>query len=204
MTFRPDLVVLAGLFIGAFPLLAQKQELAGSLSALLGTDRTSKTGSSFTLGADYALGLDYEHRLFSTGAVAFYGGLDFVASQLRPISSQDRSLTRDVATIYLTPNVMVKFSRVRRITPWATIGGGVSIYEQSEFRIDGQRNGAARDVTHGAVMYGAGVDVPIWRFVALRGQVRDFYSGSPSYNTPVSGGQHNVLLGGALVVRWGR
>jgi hypothetical protein len=135
--------------------------------------------------------------------VALFAGVDFLASPLRPIASSDRTLTRNVATIYATPNVMAKFNAVGRIFPWAAVGAGVSIYEQSEFRIDGQRNSAARNVTHGAFMYGGGVDIPIWRFLALRGQVRDFYSGSPSYNAPVSGGQHNVLIGAAVVVRWG-
>lgn len=190
--------------INAELIYAQKQELAGSLSALLGTERTAVNGSRFSLGPDYALGLDYEHRILKTRPISLFAGIDFAASQLRSVSSSDQTLTRDVATIYLTPNVMAKFHSIGRVVPWATVGGGVSIYEQSEFRIDGQRNGATRDVTHGVFMYGAGVDVPIWRFVALRGQVRDFYSGSPSYNTAVTGGQHNVLAGGALVFRWGR
>ena len=51
--------------------------------------------------------------------------------------------------------------------------------------------------------FGGGVDVRVWRWVALRGEARDFYSGSPDYNAaPLSGGQHNVFAGGAIVLRW--
>jgi hypothetical protein len=49
----------------------------------------------------------------------------------------------------------------------------------------------------------SGGDVRVWRWVALRGEARDFYSGSPDYNVAsLSGGQHNVFAGGAIVLRW--
>ena len=39
--------------------------------------------------------------------------------------------------------------------------------------------------------------------IALRCEARDFYSGSPGYNlASLSGGQHNVFAGGAVVLRW--
>jgi len=43
----------------------------------------------------------------------------------------------------------------------------------------------------------------VWRFVALRGEARDFYTGAPNYNVAsVSGRQHNIVAMGALVLRW--
>ena len=46
-------------------------------------------------------------------------------------------------------------------------------------------------------------DVHVWRFVALRGEARDFYTGSPNYNiASISGGQHNIVATGAFVIRW--
>jgi hypothetical protein len=51
--------------------------------------------------------------------------------------------------------------------------------------------------------FGAGVDVRIWRFVALRGEARDYYTGSPEYNVAtISGGQQNIVATGGFVVRW--
>lgn len=195
---------VAAILIGSAPAYAQNGEIAGSLSALLGGDRTAADATKFSLDADYALGLTYEHRIKQAGPFALYGGIDFVASQLRGVNSTNRTLTRDLATIYLTPNVMLKFISLPRLTPWIAVGAGVSIYEQSNLQIDGQRNPASRDVTHAAFTYGGGVDIPVWGSFALRGQIKDYYSGSPSYNIPVSGGQHNLLVGAAIVYRWGR
>jgi hypothetical protein len=50
---------------------------------------------------------------------------------------------------------------------------------------------------------GAGVEVRVWRFVALRGEAWDFYTSSPAYNVAeVSGGQHNIVATAALVLGW--
>src|SRR5271170_3703158 len=64
--------------------------------------------------------------------------------------------------------------------------------------INGQRNPASRELARGVFDFGAGVDVRVWRWVALRGEARGFYSGSPDYNVAsLTGGQHNVFAGGA-------
>jgi hypothetical protein len=77
------------------------------------------------------------------------------------------------------------------------IGGGYADYEQSTTEINGQRNPASRELARGVFDFGAGVDVRVWRWVALRGEARDFYSGSPDYNVAsLSGGQHNVFAAG--------
>jgi hypothetical protein len=61
----------------------------------------------------------------------------------------------------------------------------------------------SRELACGVFDFGAGVEVRVWRFVAVRGQARDFHSGSPAYCiATVSGGQHNVVATGALVPGW--
>ena len=62
------------------------------------------------------------------------------------------------------------------------IGGGYADYEQSTTEIDGQPNKASRELARGVFNFGAGVDVWAWRWVALGGEARDFYSGSANYN----------------------
>jgi hypothetical protein len=44
----------------------------------------------------------------------------------------------------------------------------------------------------------------LWRWIGARGEIRDFYTGSPAYNlTGITGGQHNVVAGGGFVLKWG-
>src|SRR5215469_9458314 len=82
----------------------------------------------------------------------------------------------------------------RWTSPYFAIGSGWADYEQSTTTLEGRPNAAPRTVNHGVFDYGGGVDFKFWRFVGLRAEIRDFYTGSPSYNAPaLSGGQHNVV-----------
>jgi hypothetical protein len=190
------------LFGGVRPTWAQKQEVGLTLGGLLPSDHTSAS-TSFTLGSGIALQADYEYRIWSANTFSLYIGAHFLASPQRTIDSRNPGLTHDIASLYVTPGIMVKFFPLRRVIPWASIGGGYGDYEQSRTTLNGQPNPAPRQLGRGVLQFGGGVDVPVWRFVALRGEVRDFYTGSAAFNTPYSGGQHNVVVGGGFVLRFG-
>jgi hypothetical protein len=49
-------------------------------------------------------------------------------------------------------------------------------------RIDGRPNQVSPELARGVFDFGARVDVHLWRFLAIRGEARDFYTGSPNYN----------------------
>ena len=185
------------------PLNAQKQEIGLTLGGFTSVDRISTTATQFNVGSGLTLQAGYEYRILKPGPIAFYVGLHLLASPQRQVTSSNRILTRDIASLYLIPNIMVKVFPHSRIVPWATIGGGYGDYEQSTTVLSGALNGAPRELARGVLMYGGGVDVPVWRFVALRAEVRDFYSGNAAYNVPLSGSQHNVTAAGGLVLRFG-
>jgi hypothetical protein len=136
--------------------------------------------------------------------VALYGEINFVASPTaREITTSVSTATHDFASLYITPGIRVKFRPASKISPYAEVGGGYADYEQSLTQLDGRPNPAPRQLARGVFDFGAGVDVHVWRFVALRGEARDFYTGSPNYNiTSISGGQHNIVATGAFVLRW--
>jgi hypothetical protein len=51
--------------------------------------------------------------------------------------------------------------------------------------------------------FGAGLDIRIWRLLALQGEARDYYTGSPDYNVAtISSGQQNIVATGGFVPRW--
>jgi hypothetical protein len=146
---------------------------------------------------------NYGYRIFGNDQAVLYGEVHLLANPLREVNSSMQTLTRDVATLFVTPGIRVKFFPPRRIAPYVAVGGGWADYEQSTTTLAGNRNSAPRTVNHGAFDYGGGVDFKFWRFVGLRAEIRDFYTGSPSYNAPaLSGGQHNVVAGGGLVLEF--
>ena len=179
-------------------LLAQKQEIGLTLGGLTSNDRPG-----ITLNRGLALQANYGYRLLGGHIAALYGEVHFLASPQRTTSSIASASTKDVASLYVTPGVRIKLLPNARFSPYGAIGGGWALYEQSALRQDGLANNAPRTVSHGAFDYGGGVDVRFWRFVGLRGEVRDFYTGSPAYNLSTSlGGQHNVVVGGGIVLRF--
>jgi hypothetical protein len=180
---------------------AHKNELAFGLG---GIPSLSRSGSpSLDAGSGVALQVNYGRLFLSGNKVALYGEINFLSSPLREVSSSTTTATHDFASLYVTPGIRVKLFPTSRISPYAVVGGGYADYEQSKTRIDGQTNTVSRELARGVFDFGAGVDVHLWRFIALRGEARDFFTGSPGYNVAtISGGQHNVAVTGAFVLRW--
>ena len=179
-----------------------RQEVGLTLGGLFSNER-SGGATRLDLGSGVALQANYGYRIFGNEKAAFYAEVHLLANPLRDVSSSSQTLTRNVASLFVTPGIRVKFFPMRGVAPYFAVGGGWADYEQSTTTLAGSPNPAPRTVNHGAFDYGGGVDIKFWRFVGLRGEIRDFYTGSPSYNAPtISGGQHNVVAGGGLVLKF--
>ncbi len=182
------------------PVWAQKHELAFTLGA---TANDLKTSLNVRTTSGHALQVNYGYRFWGNESVAVSGEVHFLANPLRELSGP-AFLTRDFASLYLTPGIRVKLNPKGRIQPFGEIGGGYALYEQSTETIGGAPNPAPRRVNRGALMFGGGLDVKIVRWLAARGDVRDFFTGGLALNTPSSStGQHNLVASGGFVLRWG-
>ena len=182
--------------------VAPTNELGFTLGGIPSLSR-SASQQSLDLGAGTAFGLNYGRRLVGSNKLALYAEVNLLASPLRDVSSHNGWATKNFASLYVTPGVRLKFFPRSTISPYAVIGGGYADYEQSTTLLNGQPNPASRELARGVFDFGAGVDVRVWRWIALRGEARDFYTGSPAYNlATISSGQHNVSISSGFVVRW--
>jgi hypothetical protein len=178
-----------------------KNEIALGIGGIPSISRG--TAPSLDAGAGMAFEINYSRRVANLQAVAIYGEVEFLASPSRQISSVNTALTHDFASLYVTPGIRVSLLPGARISPFAVIGGGYGDYEQSTALINGKPNPAPRERSVGVFDFGGGVDFRVFRFLALRGSIRDFYTGSPDYNlSSISGSQHNVAATGSIVLRW--
>jgi opacity protein-like surface antigen len=178
-----------------------KNELAFGLGGLPSFSRND--APNLSAGSGVGFQVNYGRRFLDRNRFALYGEINFLASPLRDVSSSITSATKNFASLYVTPGVRLKISPRSRISPYFAIGGGYADYEQSTAQLDGRPNPGSRQLARGAFDFGAGVDVHVWRFVALRGEARDYYTGAPNYNVPsISGGQHNLVATGAFVLQW--
>lgn len=190
-----------GLLLAA-ALSAQQHELAFTLGRAASPARTLAAGK-LELQAGNSLQAVYGMRLARPASTSLYFDVGILSIPLRDIATAIPQATRDFATLYVTPALRFKFLPSSRVSPWVTGGGGYALYEQSVARTDGQPNSAPRLIHRGQMMLGGGVDLRVFRWLGVRGEVRDFYTGSPAFNISQSGGQHNIVVGGGLVLRFG-
>ncbi|MEO8132282.1 MAG: outer membrane beta-barrel protein, partial [Bryobacteraceae bacterium] len=155
------LAVSGALVYGQDPEGAAKHEVGLTLGGLWNAQRSGPP-TKLELGSGTALQANYGYRLLERAQYAVYGEVHFLANPQRQVSSQDGTLTRDVATIFVTPGVRFKLFPRKAIAPYVVVGAGYAAFEQSTTRLDGKPNGASRELSRGAFDYGGGVDFRFW------------------------------------------
>jgi hypothetical protein len=86
------------------------------------------------------------------------------------------------------------------VSPWISFGGGFAHFTEANNLIFFGTN-PGKSTTSGVLQIGLGLDVKVWRRFSIRGQVRDFYSGTPDLPLADTGKtrQHNYFVGGGVV-----
>jgi hypothetical protein len=216
--------LFVGLFIGlliwAIPTSAQeKNEVGLNIGATLTPSQSLAPGASLTgpsgnavpnrslnFDASLALGAEYDHRILPGKRVAFYGGLDFLASPNDvQLSQLTQNAPKSYAYIFLTPHVRAKFNPRGKLSPWLEFGGGYARFLSSQ---PPTATVFERGRNSGTFEFGGGVDThTVFRVVKIpigfRLEVRDFYSGLPNYNVKVTGNlQNNVALTAGLLIKF--
>jgi hypothetical protein len=192
-----------GLNIGAT--LTPSQSLVPSAS-LIGPSGNVLPNRSLNFDSSLALGAEYDHRIVSGSRVAFYAGIDFLASPNDvQLSQRTQNAPKSYAYIFLTPHVRVKFNPRGALSPWLEFGGG---YARFLSAVPPTATAFERGRNTGTFEFGGGVDthtvLHVFKIpVGFRLEVRDFYSGLPNYNVKVTGSlQNNVALTAGLLIKF--
>jgi hypothetical protein len=192
-----------GLNIGAT--LTPSQSLVPSAS-LIGPSGNVLPNRSLNFDSSLALGAEYDHRIVSGSRVAFYAGIDFLASPNDvQLSQRTQNAPKSYAYIFLTPHVRVKFNPRGALSPWLEFGGG---YARFLSAVPPAATAFERGRNTGTFEFGGGVDthtvLHVFKIpVGFRLEVRDFYSGLPNYNVKVTGSlQNNVAFTAGLLIKF--
>ena len=199
--------MLGLLFLATFMITAraeaQNQDLTFSLGGIPGQSRSFQgTAGTAQISADRSLGVNYGHRLLGTKKAALFGEIEFVALPNRPVTSTTATVPRSYASLYVTPGLRLKLFPNSRLSPWGAIGAGYALYEESARLSNGQRT-TTKFLNRGVFAYGGGLDYRLFRFIGLRGEIRDFFSGNPNLNVVLnSSTQHNIVASGGLILHF--
>ena len=182
---------------------AQNQELTFSLGGIPGQTRSFQgSAGRAQISADRSFGINYGHRFLGAKIAALYGEIEFVAIPNRALTAATATVPQNYASLYLTPGLRLKFLPASRLSPWVAIGGGYGLYQQSS-QLSNSQNTTNKFLNRGVFEYGGGLDYRLFRFVGLRGEVRDFFSGNPNLNVALStSAQHNVVASGGLILHF--
>jgi hypothetical protein len=178
------------LVVGCLPSFAQSNELAITGGGQFSSNAFFNSGTSWAVGANYA------HRIAGVPFLGLYFEVPVVVGpkNVLKISSTDYS------SLFVTPGLKLKFAPSFFLSPY--VAGGVGF---ARFRADATSTTPSQTRTNAVFDVGAGLDMKIAPFVSARGEVRDFYSGLPTFDlvdSGLSGRQHNVVPQAGLLFRF--
>jgi hypothetical protein len=184
--------------------LAQSNDITLSLGGTLcpSRDFQSPTTGATQTSADISLGVNYGRRFLDAEVAELYGEVESVALPNRGLTAATATVPQNYASLYVAPGLRLKVLPSARLSPWFAVGGGYALYEQSAKLSNGQ-NTTNKFLSRGVFDFGGGLDYKVFRFLGLRGEVRDFLSGNPNLNVALSSStQHNVVASGGINVRF--
>ena len=182
---------------------AQQFELGLSAGALKSGDHDLPAVGTIKADTGFAYEVNFAARVFNAHLAALYVEVPFAGTPNTGLTSSNPFSPSDYSSFFLTPGLKLKVLPVAPISPYGFVGAGIARFHSGSSLANGQPNTGDQSATRGAVDFGAGVDWKVLPFFSVRGEVRDFYSGTPRFNINVIGDkQHNVLVSGGVVFRF--
>jgi hypothetical protein len=186
--------------------LIQRRTIAvpSELQNLLGTTALREDNG-------YAGGFSYRLRVAGHGSVDALLEIPLFVVQatntdLLPVLVRPFFGNTSGASGYLTPGGVVRFASRARVSPYLFAGVGYARVVEAELASTSPLRGKLANVGTWAVDFGAGADLRIYRFLGIRGELRNFYTGhTQDENLPVPGEtrqRNTLLLTGGLSFRF--
>src|ERR1051325_7836907 len=200
---RFGIAVLIAMALLALNAAAQKNEIAGSIGrvfisdqGVLGTNpSTIHFGNGLTYEANFA------HRFINLAILDVKVEVPFVFTPTVKLNFGQNIVPKSFRSYFVTPAARVNLFPTTAFSPWVSVGGGFGRFGESSDLEFGGTNPGNKGTTSGVFQSGGGLDVRIISAFKLRGEVRDFYSGTPQLNANTGKTrQHNIFVGGCVVV----
>jgi len=148
--------------------------------------------------------VNYSRRLLGTPIYSISGEVPAVFNLDEDLGSGSDVVPADYKQIFVTPSVRFNLFPATAFSPWVSVGGGFGYFtESSNLNYYGSNPGGSS--TSGVLQGGFGLDVRPFqgrlRRLSIRGEVRDFWSGTPNLPLADTGKtrQHNYFLGGGVI-----
>jgi len=188
----------------------EKNELTGIAGRIFISDQGITGPNAPTVnpvihsGKGFTFEINYARRLFGTEVYAISAEVPAVFNLDEDLNAGGPVVPVDYKQIFVTPAVRVNLFPETKVTPWVSFGGGFARFtENKNLLYYGTNPGGSS--TSGVIQGGLGLDVSpfVTRFkhFSFRGEVRDFFSGTPNLPLADTGKtrQHNYFVGGGVI-----
>jgi opacity protein-like surface antigen len=184
------LLSLLGLSLFPISVAAQSNELAVTFGGYFPINSPVDASNAFAIGGSFA------HRVAGLPLVSAYleipvfATFDSTANAVSTINGSPK-----YSTLFVTPGLKLKLAPEFPVSPYLVVGGGVVHFSKSNVTTDQSSYSGTFDV-------GGGLDFKIAPFFSARGEVRDYYSGSPNVTTNFTHREHQLITSVGLVFRF--
>jgi len=186
----------------------RRNEVGLLLGAAVTPSLTIRSGpADIEFGRGLTFQATYARHLVSVPFAQLSFEVPLLASPSVDARSSNVRVPSEYASLFITPGFRLKFAPQSPLSLWVSVGGGYARFREADQRQDGTPNPGRIGRNTGAVQFGGGVDIRtplnILFPISLRLEVRDVYSGKPTYNAITGGSfQHNVVFSGGFVVHF--
>ncbi len=200
---KKALFIVVVLALATSAALAQNTELAVTVGGYI----PQTPGSGLSLAHAVAVQGNFAEKIIGVPLVSLYFELPVVAGFNTNVVStiNSASVIRNYSSLFITPGLKLKIAPSFPISPYAVADVGWARFKGSSTLAGGTTN--PNEVKNTNVFcFGGGLDMKIAPFLSFRAEVRDFYSGLPSFSnislTELKSRQHNIVPSGGLVLRF--
>ena len=199
------LVTVAMLTASAF---AQSNELTGIIGRTFISNQGVKGTNLFDNNVHFGEGLTFEinygRHIWGEGFTRVTFEVPAVINMDEDLNFAANSVPSSYQSYFVTPSLRANVFATTAISPWISAGGGFGHFRPADHLEFGGSSGAKSSTT-GVMQIGIGLDVRLKSRFTLRGEARDFWSGTPDILVDTGKSrQHNYLVGGGVVWRFGK
>ncbi len=185
----------------------EKNELTGILGRIFISDQGIHGPNAPALnpfvrsGKGLTFEINYSRALITTPVFKLSGEVPAVFNLDEDLGSGGAVVPPNYKQIFITPAVRLNLFPATAVSPWISLGGGFGHFSEDSQLIYQAGPNPGKSTTSGVLQAGAGLDVRVWHRFSIRGEVRDFWSGTPDLPLADTGKtrQHNYFVGGGVV-----
>jgi hypothetical protein len=210
MSGKPAAVAVLVVMISILGGFAAAQDEKNELTGILGRTFISDQGvhgpnapiiNPFVRsGKGFTFEINYARTLLFTPVFSLSAEVPAVFNLDEDLGSGGDVVPPNYRQIFITPSARINLFPATAVSPWVSFGAGFGHFSEDKNLNYGGKNPGGSS-SSGVIQGGIGLDVRIWHRFTLRGEVRDFWSGTPNLPLADTGKtrQHNYFVGAGVV-----